>query len=261
MYVEVVPNRTSRPAVLLREGWREQGTVRKRTLANLSDWPAAQVAALRAVLKGDLSAPAAPVSGDAFDIVRTRPHGHVVAALGTLRRLGLDALIAPRRSPERERVLAMIVARILEPGSKLARPAGSTARRCEHAGRAAWGSTPAVRTSSTRPWTGCCRGRQTIEAALAKRHLGERTLALYDVTSTYFEGRRCPLARFGHSRDGKRDKLQIVFGVLTQRRGVPGGRGGVRGQHGRSAARSARPSPSCASASGSSASSWWATGA
>src|SRR5438445_242929 len=125
MYVEVVPNRTSRPAVLLREGWRERGKIRKRTLANLSDWADDRIAALRAVLKGDLRGHAAAAAGPPpFDIVRTRPHGHVVAALGTLRRSGLDTLLAARRSPQRERVMGMIVARILDPRSKLATARG-----------------------------------------------------------------------------------------------------------------------------------------
>ena len=221
MYVEVVPNRTSRPAVLLREGWREQGTVRKRTLANLSDWPAAQVAALRAVLKGDLPTQAAPVSAEAFDIVRTRPHGHVVAALGTLRQLGLDALIAPRRSPERERVLGMIVARILEPGSKLATARGLQAETLSGTLGELLGLDACSADELYEAMDWLLPRQAKIEAALAARHLGERTLALYDVTSTYFEGRHCPLARFGHSRDGKRDKLQIVFGVLTNGEGCP----------------------------------------
>ena len=120
MYVETVPNRNSRPAMLLREGWREGGRVRKRTLANLTDWPAEKVQCLRRVLKGQrLVSPE-----EAFTIERSLPHGHVEAVLAMTRRLGLDRLIAPKRSPQRDRVLAMIVGRLLHPGSKLA-----TARR------------------------------------------------------------------------------------------------------------------------------------
>ena len=221
MYVEVVPNRTSRPAVLLREGWRDQGKVRKRTLANLSDWPAARVAALRAVLTGDLRGRAAPVPAAAVDIVRTRPHGHVVAALGTLRRLGLDALIAARHSPERARVLGMIVARILEPGSKLATARGLREETLSSTLGELLGLDVCSEDELYEAMDWLLPRQEKIEAALAKRHLGEHTLALYDVTSTYFEGRSCPLARFGHSRDGKRDKLQIVFGVLTNTEGCP----------------------------------------
>jgi len=219
MYIEVVPNRNSRPAVLLREGWRDGARIRKRTLANLTDWPSSQVQALRAVLKGDYDLLAAPAAG--FSIERTRPHGHVAATLGTVRRLGLEPLMAPARCPERDAVVAMIVARILEPRSKLA-----TARQLH--------STTLTSTLGELLDLSACDEdvlyramdwllpRQAhIEQALAKRHLSEGTLALYDVSSTYFEGRCCPLARYGYSRDGRRDKLQITFGLLTNAEGCP----------------------------------------
>jgi transposase len=220
MYLETVPNRTSRPAVLLREGWREQGKIRKRTLANLSDWADDRLEALRAVLKGDLSFRAAAAPRP-FDIVRTRPHGHVVAALGTLRRSGLDTLLAARRSPQRERVLGMIVARILAPRSKLATARGLADETLSSTLGEVLGLEACTEDELYEAMDWLVPRQEKIEAALAKRHLGERTLALYDLTSTYFEGRRCPLARFGHSRDGKRDKLQIVFGVLTNAEGCP----------------------------------------
>ena len=220
MYVETVPNRNSRPAVLLREGWRERGKIRKRTLANLSDWSADRLDALRTVLKGDVrcGAGAAP---QPFDIVRTRPHGHVVAALGMLRRSGLDTVIAARRAPQRERVLAMIVARILEPGSKLATARGLCDETLSSTLGEVLGLSSCTEDELYEAMDWLLPRQEKIEAALAKRHLGERTLALYDVTSTYFEGRHCALARFGHSRDGKRDKLRIVFGVLTNAEGCP----------------------------------------
>lgn len=222
MYVEIVPNRTSRPAVLLREGWRERGKIRKRTLANLSDWAEDRIEALRAVLKGELSLRATGAVGPPpFDIVRTRPHGHVVAALGTLRRIGLDTLLAARRTPERERVLGMIVARILEPRSKLATARGLADETLSSTLGELLGLGSSTEDALYEAMDWLVARQEKIEAALAKRHLGERTLALYDLTSTYFEGRRCPLARFGHSRDGKRDKLQIVFGVLTNVEGCP----------------------------------------
>jgi hypothetical protein len=218
MYVETVPNRNSRPAILLREGWREGPRTRKRTLANLTDWPPAQIEALRAVLKGDYQG-LAPAGG--FSIERTRPHGHVAAVLGTLRRLKLDTLIAPTRGPEREAVLAMIVARVLEPRSKLA-----TAREL---GAATLSSTlgellelsdgDEEQLYRAMDWLLPRQGK--VEQALAKRHLSDATLALYDVSSTYFEGHCCPLARYGYSRDGKRDKLQIAFGLLTNAEGCP----------------------------------------
>jgi hypothetical protein len=218
MYVETVPNRNSRPAILLREGWREGPRTRKRTLANLTDWPPAQIEALRAVLKGDYHG-LAPAGG--FSIERTRPHGHVAAVLGTLRRLKLDTLIAPTRGPERDAVLAMIVARVLEPRSKLA-----TAREL---GAATLSSTlgellelsdgDEEQLYRAMDWLLPRQGK--LEQALAKRHLSDATLALYDVSSTYFEGHCCPLARYGYSRDGKRDKLQIAFGLLTNAEGCP----------------------------------------
>jgi hypothetical protein len=218
MYVETVPNRNSRPAILLREGWREGPRTRKRTLANLTDWPPAQVQALRAVLKGDYQLLSSPPG---FSIERTRPHGHIAAALGSLRQLGLERLIAPTRCPERDAVVAMILARIVQPRSKLA-----TARHLRSA-------TLASTLGELLDLTHCdeellyramdwLRPRQDqIEQALAQRHLSEGTLALYDLTSTYFEGHCCPLARYGYSRDGKRDKLQITFGLLTNAQGCP----------------------------------------
>jgi transposase len=217
MYVATVPNRTSPPAILLREGYREGGKVKSRTLANLSHWPAEKIEALRRVLRG-----AAVVGADnALEIVRTRPHGHVAAVLGTLRRLGLDTLIASKRSPERDRVVAMICARILAPCSKLATVRAlnsetltSTLGECLNLGEI---SEDAL--YEAMDWLGARQAR--IEERLATRHLAEGIFALYDVTSTYFEGRTCPLARFGHSRDGKRDKLQIVFGLLTDPKGCP----------------------------------------
>lgn len=218
MYIETVPNRNSRPAILLREGWREGRRTRKRTLANLSDWPAAQVEALRAVLKGNYQT-LAPAPG--FSIERTRPHGHVAAVVGSLRRLGLERLLATQRSPQREAVVAMIVARILQPRSKLA-----TARELRAATLASTlGELLNLSDSDEellyRAMDWLLPRQDKIERALAKRHLGEGTLALYDVSSTYFEGRCCPLARYGHSRDGKRDKLQITFGLLTNADGCP----------------------------------------
>jgi hypothetical protein len=218
MYIETVPNRNSRPAILLREGWREGRRTRKRTLANLTDWPAAQVEALRAVLKGNYQS-LAPAPG--FSIERTRPHGHVAAVLGSLRRLGLERLLAPQHCPERDAVMAMIAARILQPRSKLA-----TARELRAATLASTlGELSNLSDGDEellyRAMDWLLPRQDKLERALAKRHLGEGTLALYDVSSTYFEGRCCPLARYGHSRDGKRDKLQITFGLLTNADGCP----------------------------------------
>ena len=218
MYIETVPNRNSRPAILLREGWRDGRRTRKRTLANLTDWPVEKIQALQAVLKGNYRgfAPA-----DGFSIERTRPHGQVAAVLGTLRRLKLDRLLAAQRCRERDAVIAMIVARVLEPRSKLA------------TARALCTATLSSTLGELLDLSDCDEEllyqamdwllprQDKIEQALAQRHLSEGTLALYDVSSTYFEGRCCPLARYGYSRDGKRDKLQITFGLLTNAEGCP----------------------------------------
>ena len=220
MYVERVPNRGSRPTVLLRESFRAGPSVRKRTLANLTDWPEAKVEALRAVLGGATASKVAPLE-DAFDVVRTRPHGHVAAVLGTLRRLGLERMLAARRSPERDRVVAMIVSRVVAPASKLATARGLCAETAvstlgEELGL---GEPSADDLYAALDWL---RQRQaSVEQQLARRHLREGTLVLYDVSSTYFEGRHCPLARIGHSRDGKPGSLQIVFGVLCSADGCP----------------------------------------
>jgi hypothetical protein len=165
--------------------------------------------------------PPAPQAGTALEIVRSWPHGHVAAVLGSVRRLGLDQLLAPTPSTPRALVVAMLVHRLLAPGSKLA-----TARGLAEATRTSTLSTvlqlPAVDEDDLYAALDWLLARQgAIEQALARRHLQAGQLVLYDVSSTYFEGRRCPLAKRGHSRDGKRDKLQIVFGVLTNAAGCP----------------------------------------
>src|SRR5919202_1718612 len=217
MYIATVPNRSSPPAILLRESYRQGGQVKTRTLANLTAWPPAQLDALRHVLRGDLLV--APE--DAFEIVRSLPHGHVAAVLGTVRRLGLDGLIAAKKSGRRELVLAMIVARLLAPQSKLATARGlgpdtaSTSLGAVLHVEAA----DADALYSAMDWL--LRRQARIEAALAARHLAEGTLVLCDLTSTYFEGRTCPLAQFGHSRDGKKGKVQIVVGLVCNAAGCP----------------------------------------
>lgn len=217
MYVAVVPNRGSAPAILLRESYRDGGKVKNRTLKNLSGWPAEKVALLRALLRGDPLVPA----GEGLEIVRALPHGHVVAALGTAQRIGLDRLL-PRAS-ERRIALAMglIVARLLDPASKLA-----TARALDPATAIhslgttlGLGRVTAKEIYATLDWLG--EAQDAIERGLARRHLSAGTLLLYDVTSTYLEGRCCELARLGYSRDGQRDKLQIVVGLMCTAAGCP----------------------------------------
>jgi transposase len=218
MHIEVVPNRNSKPCILLRESFREGGKVRKRTLANLSKLPPAAIDGLRALLRGatvieDLS--------QSFEVIRSRPYGHVAAVLGTLRQLKLDQEISPEPCPERDLVVAMIVARILEPSSKLAtaRGLGEEAHLSTLVEDLDLSEVDEVKLYAAMDWL--YLQQSAIEQRLARRHLKDGSLVLYDVTSTYFEGRSCPLARLGHSRDGKRGKLQIVFGLLCNREGCP----------------------------------------
>ena len=223
MYVTVVPNRNSPPAVLLRETYRDGDKVKNRTLANLTKWKPEKIAALRAVLRDERLVPA----GEGFEILRSLPHGHVAAALAMARRLGLDprlttATLMPPGAPRtRLLALAMIVARLIDPAAKLATARGLDEETASHSLGAVLGlgSVAVNELYDTLDWL--LAQQPKIEAKLARRHLGNGTLVLYDVTSTYLEGRCCPLARFGHSRDGKPDKLQIVFGVLCARDGCP----------------------------------------
>ncbi|MCY4661540.1 MAG: IS1634 family transposase [Acidobacteria bacterium] len=218
MFIDRVPNRNSPPAVLLRESYREDGKVKKRTLANLSKWPDELVEGLRVLLKGGV---ALPSMGDAFEILRSRPHGHVAAVLGTLRALGLEKLLDRRRSRERALAVAMIVARILDPRSKLATARSLAGETLAHTlgGELGVGDADADELYRAMDWL--LRRRDRIERHLAERSLADGSLVLCDVTSTYFEGRKCPLARRGYSRDGKRGKLQIVFALLCDGRGCP----------------------------------------
>jgi transposase len=218
MYVESVPNRQSPPAILLRESSRIDGRVVKRTLANLSAWPAGQVDALRRILKGEsLVSPS-----DAFQIQRSAPHGHVAAALGTVRHIGLPPILSRSPGSERDLVVAMIVARILEPSSKLATARGFHPDTATSSLAAVLGLDHAIEeTQLYRALDWLLERQPSIENALAKRHLTEGSLVLYDVSSTYFEGRHCPLAHFGHSRDERSGNPQIIFGLLTDSEGCP----------------------------------------
>ena len=218
MYIESVPNRNSPPAVLLRESYRDNGKVRKRTLCNLSNWPVAHIEGLRGVLKGGTVIAA---ERDAFSVTRTLPHGHVAAALGTARKIGLDRVLGPDGDRCRDLVLALLVSRILDPASKLA-----TARALS----------PGTATSSlgemlrlgavdedelyiALDWL--LERQPAIETTLARRHLNSGTLVLYDVSSSYMEGRCCPLAKRGYSRDRKKGTLQITYGLLCAPDGCP----------------------------------------
>ena len=217
MYVAIVPNRTSPPAILLQESYREGDKVKKRTLANLSKLPPTAIEAIRRVLAGETLVS----TEEHFDIERSLPHGAAAAVVGMIKKLELDHVIASRRSPERDRVVALVAARILEPTSRAA-----VARMLDpDTATSTLGEILGVQGVTTDQlygaldWVGEHQDR--IEAKLAARHLGEGTLLLYDVTSTYFEGRTCPLAKLGHNRDDKKSKLQIVVGLLCAADGCP----------------------------------------
>ncbi len=218
MYVETVPNRSSPGAVLLRESYREGDRIKKRTLLNLSDWPADRVEGLRALLKGGGVAPAA---GPPFEVVRSLPHGHVAAVLGTLRKIGLDRLLGPLGNRPRDLVVAMIVGRLLAPASKLATlKALNAATAASSLGQAlALGEVAGGELYEALDWLHARQG--AVEAALARRHLRGGTLVLYDLSSSYVEGRCCPLAQRGYSRDRKKGTLQIVYGLLCAPDGCP----------------------------------------
>jgi transposase len=218
MYIESVPNRNSPPAILLRESYRENGKVRKRTLCNLSDWPAAHIEGLRGVLKGGTVIAA---ERDAFTVTRTLPHGHVAAALGTARRLGLDRILGPDGDRCRDLVLALLVSRIFDPASKLATaralsPATATSSLGE---MLHLGAVDEDELYTALDWL--LERQPAIETALARRHLNSGTLVLYDVSSSYMEGRCCPLAKRGYSRDGRKGTLQITYGLLCAPDGCP----------------------------------------
>ena len=213
MYIETVRNRNSPPAILLREGWREGKKVRKRTLANLSHLPKNIIELIRRALKGE----AFVAVSEAFEVIKSSLHGHVNACRTTMRRLRFDKLLASKPCRERNLVEAMVAARILEPDSKLA-----TTR---------WWHTTTLPESlgvadaneddlyAAMDWL--LERQERIEKKLAGRHLKKGGLVLYDLSSSYFEGVTCPLAAMGYSRDGKRDRLQVNYGLVTDERGCP----------------------------------------
>jgi transposase len=214
MYVETIPNRSSPPAILLRESVREGKKVYKRTLANLSDWPATQIEDLRRVLRGE-SMGVKP--DEAFAITRSLPHGHVQAVLGTIRKLGLEGMLASRPCRERDLVLAMIAARILFPASKL-----DTTKRwldCTLAEELGVADADEDELYDALDWL--LKRQNSIEKKLAGKHLQEGASVLYDLSSSFYYGTHCELAKFGHNRDGKNGLPIIVYGVLATSAGCP----------------------------------------
>ena len=218
MHVAVVPSRQRSgeySSVLVRQSYREDGKVKHRTLANLSKLPPAVVDTVRAMLRGEAVGPLS----EAFDIVRSLPHGNVLAVLGQIRKLGLDQMVAARPRRERELSVAMIASRVLQPESKLA-----TVRSFESSTLASeLGVSDAGEDELYAAMDWLLEQQAKMESALAKRHLAEGGMVLYDLTSVYLEGSKCPLARRGYSRDGKRGLPQIEFGLITDRKGCPVG--------------------------------------
>ena len=217
MYIATVPNRDSPPAILLRESFRLEGKVKTRTIANLSSLAAEKIEGLRRVLRGETLVN--PL--DTFQLHRSLPHGHVAAVLASLKKVALDSSIASKRSRERELVISMIVWRVIDPVSKLATAQGLRAETA----RSSLGEVLGIQDTdedelyAAMDWLLDRQG--WIEKQLAKRHLADGSLLLYDVTSSYFEGRCCALARLGHGRDGKKGKLQIVIGLVCNAEGCP----------------------------------------
>jgi transposase len=217
MYIATVPNRNSPPAILLRESYREKGKVKTRTLSNLSRLPKSIIGLISRSLKGEKFVSA----GEGFEKVYSWHHGHVDAVLRAMRRLGFDRLLSSRRCKERDLVIAMVVGRILEPDNE---------QNSKLANTRWWKITTLPSTLDldgvdeedlygAMDWL--LERQESIEKKLAKRHLANCGLVLYDLTSSYFEGITCPLAELGHNRDGKKGKLQVNYGLLTDDRGCP----------------------------------------
>jgi transposase len=213
MHINIIPNRGSSPTVLLRESYREGTKVCKRTLANLSALSAAQVQMIRASLRGDVLQPI----NQTFEITDSPAHGHVQAVCLAMQRLGVASLLASKPCPERDLVCAMVASRIICPATKLA-----TTRLWSTSTLAAeFGVVDATEDDLYAAMDWLLAGQDRIQKKLAARHLKEDSLVLYDLSSSYFEGSHCPLARLGYSRDGKRGTLQVNYGLLTDDRGCP----------------------------------------
>lgn len=217
MHIDVVPNRKSKPAILLREAWREGKKIRKRTVANLSALPMDQVELLRRILKGETLVPA----DEAFQIERAEPHGHVAAVVGTMKKLGLPDLLSTRDHQERRLSLAMIAARILEPDSKLATARGLDSDTLSSSLGSALGIERVEVDELYGAMDWLVRGQARIEKKLAAKHLEEGELVLWDATAVRFDSQTSELAQFGRPKRGGRSERQLVFGLLTTREGVP----------------------------------------
>ena len=202
---------------LLRRTYRDEGKVKHETLGNLSHLPAELIELIRRYLRGEVS----PGLSGAFEILRSLPHGHVAAVLAMMRELGVEKLIASRASRERSLVASMVASRILEPRSKLATAATLAPETAKHTLAGELGVEGAGEEELYAAMDWLAERQQRIEAKLARRHLSDGSLVLYDVSSSYYTGRHCDLAAYGHNRDGKRGFPQIVYGLLCTREGCP----------------------------------------
>ena len=220
MYIEKVPNRNSPPAVLLRESYREGEQVKKRTLANLSKLPDDIIDNLKLALKGATLSMTEGIPNH-FEVIRSLPHGHVMAILETIKKLGLDKIISEKSSRIRNLVVAMIVARIINPKSKLATARGFNNETCSQSLGQLLDLEKADEDELYNALDWLLEKQEKIEKHLAIKHLESGTLVLYDVTSTYLEGNGCELGKYGYNRDKKKGKTQIVFGLLCSAKGCP----------------------------------------
>ena len=220
MYIEKVPNRNSPPAVLLRESYREGEQVKKRTLANLSKLPDDIIDNLKLALKGATLSMTEGIPNH-FEVIRSLPHGHVMAILETIKKLGLDKIISEKSSRIRNLVVAMIVARIINPKSKLATARGFNSETGSQSLGQLLDLEKADEDELYNALDWLLEKQEKIEKHLALKHLESGTLVLYDVTSTYLEGNGCELGKYGYNRDKKKGKTQIVFGLLCSAKGCP----------------------------------------
>jgi hypothetical protein len=218
VYITTIANRNSPPAVLLRESYREQGRVKSRTLANLSKWPRAKIDALRRVLADE---PMRPVATQRFEIERALAYGHVAAALGALHQIGLDQILPKRPQRLAKLILAMIVARVVEPAAKLATARQLSDATASHALGVLLGLGEVDADELYEALDHLQAAQPEIEQALAQRHLKDGVLVLYDISSSYLEGEHCELAQRGYSRDHRPDRPQIVYGLLCNQSGCP----------------------------------------
>jgi len=223
MYIEHVPNRNSAPAVLLRESWRENGKTKKRTVGNLSSLPNETVEAVRAALKGEVVPTAQAISEPekTLEIINARQHGHVAAIIAMIKKSGLLQIIDRKPSRQRDIVVAMVADRLLHGDSKLA-----TARHCQNETTATTlGEQLSLQDLDEHEcylamdWL--LERQESMQKKLAKKHLADGGPVLFDLSSSYFEGHTCPLAKHGYSRDKRGDLPQVNYGMYCNADGVP----------------------------------------